>query len=687
MLKTKDKSLMPSHLRHQRVLGQWKAALDERLFGQGLTSSCRKALGVFDPKEQKKRVLVFHVAGLAGGSEEALALMQKKRAAACDYLILHDVGRGLYWGIANRKPAGWFRLRTEKDLKQVIAFCRIDDLLINQAAYADPAHLAMLLTGFRGRYDLEIHDYYPVCFHTQLVDEQGKSCEEKCAQEGPELEEHRSFFRKILQGAREVRVPSASAQAIYRRHFPEVATRVVSREPLYHYLNIAGRIPRTATELRVGVLGALAVAKGAHVLKELSRRVRQAGLPIRIKHFGYTHLCRRGKFERGVWEILGCYEHQELPALIAREEIDLFLFPSIWPETYSYACEEILQLGFPILMFDLGAQVERIAQGRYGWTVPLEAGAGGLFEKLKLFLKERNMITEKKENLRREKVQADIVLPFYNRLDRLKACVASLIKNTDVRSRLLLIDDGSSEAGIDAYLGGLRSDNPWVEIKILRQQQNSGFVRAVNMGWQYSGRHVVVLNSDALVPPGWLSRLLAPALLDGRVASITPYSNNGTICSFPEIDRYNPLPVGHTVDSLDACFRILDQVRPILIPTGVGFCMWFNRNAIADVGDLDETLFGRGYGEENDWCLRASRKGYKHLHVQNLFVYHEGGASFGEAADAQKQENIGRLLAKYPDYHKKIGRFIGRDPGRKFREQVMAHLGGTGISGAKKGNL
>ena len=70
--------------------------------------------------------------------------------------------------------------------------------------------------------------------------------------------------------------------------------------------------------------------------------------------------------------------------------------------------------------------------------------------------------------------------------------------------------------------------------------------------------------------------------------------------------------------------------QPIELPTGVGFCMALNRNVLKKIGFLDEQTFGKGYGEENDWCMRAYKAGYKNVLIPNLFVYHKHGMSFNE---------------------------------------------------------
>ena len=69
--------------------------------------------------------------------------------------------------------------------------------------------------------------------------------------------------------------------------------------------------------------------------------------------------------------------------------------------------------------------------------------------------------------------------------------------------------------------------------------------------------------------------------------------------------------------------------------------MYIRRAALADVGAFDAEAFGRGYGEENDFCLRAGARGWRHLLACDTFVYHEGSVSFGAGAPAAAQHGHG----------------------------------------------
>src|SRR5690606_8945810 len=124
----------------------------------------------------------------------------------------------------------------------------------------------------------------------------------------------------------------------------------------------------------------------------------------------------------------------------------------------------------------------------------------------------------------------------------------------------------------------------------------------------------------------------------------------------------NELPSGMTVEELDAVFRDVVPQENVEVPTGVGFCMYIKRSALKKVGLFDVDEFGRGYGEENDFCMRASRKGMTNVLCLNTFVYHSGGVSFGKEKAERVQNAMQTLDRLYPEYHEKIHEHIKEDP-------------------------
>lgn len=267
-------------------------------------------------------------------------------------------------------------------------------------------------------------------------------------------------------------------------------------------------------------------------------------------------------------------------------------------------------------------------------------------------------------------VRADItiVLPVYNAYDLLQECLDRVARHTDLPYRLILIEDCSTDARIRPFLREWATGRP--EVELVENNNNLGFIGSVNRGLalaiQADGP-VVLLNSDALVPPGWASRLITPLQQNPEYASVTPMSNDAEILSVPVLCQRTTLAPGQG-DAIDAVARRLspNAVLPEL-PTGVGFCMAMSRDWLARIGNLD-TVFGRGYGEEVDWCQRALRRGGIHVALPGLFVEHRGGESFGQEEKRASIARAGQIIARrHPDFDASVQRFIASDPLRTAR--------------------
>jgi GT2 family glycosyltransferase len=265
----------------------------------------------------------------------------------------------------------------------------------------------------------------------------------------------------------------------------------------------------------------------------------------------------------------------------------------------------------------------------------------------------------------------DIVLPVFNGYEHLIRLLPT-ISNTNVDYRLIAINDCSTDERISVLLEQEATRDQRIEI--IENDENLGFVVSANTGFNLSSeRGVVLLNSDVILPQGWLERLIAPFAVDGTIASATPFSNAASIFSFPQISCDNKLPSGVGVDFMDTLFRA-EMPEYNTVPTGHGFCMAMSAAAIQSVGHFDQEAFGRGYGEENDWCLRARQAGFRNVIVENLFVYHWNGGSFKDESEELRMGNRRITKERYPGYFAEVKRFISMDPIKKYRDSVMQKL-------------
>lgn len=256
-----------------------------------------------------------------------------------------------------------------------------------------------------------------------------------------------------------------------------------------------------------------------------------------------------------------------------------------------------------------------------------------------------------------------IIVPVYNGFDLLPELLRRVRDLSDLPYRLILVEDKSTDRQVLPFLRDWAARHP-EHVTLIENERNLGFIGSVNRAFEAALRrdgHVVLLNSDAFVPEGWLSRLMAPIQAEERVASVTPMSNDAEIMTVPIICRPAPLEPGQA-DRIDKTARRLSGAGPVELPTGVGFCMAINRDYLEREPEFDPA-FGRGYGEEVDWCRKVLRLGGRHLAATNLFVEHRGGASFGSAAKAELLRRNGRTVTeRYPEYDLEVQRFIGLDP-------------------------
>jgi GT2 family glycosyltransferase len=183
---------------------------------------------------------------------------------------------------------------------------------------------------------------------------------------------------------------------------------------------------------------------------------------------------------------------------------------------------------------------------------------------------------------------------------------------------------------------------------------------------------VVLLNSDTEVTTGWLQGLQRCLGSDSSIATATPWTNNGEIASLPRFCAANPPPRDR--EAVAACIGGAGRPTYPELPTAVGFCMAIARRAIERIGLFDETRFGRGYGEENDFSMRARQAGMRNVLCDDVYVVHLGGRSFGPLGLKPDAGSMQRLLAVHPDYLTRVQAFIEADPLAERRREIVGAL-------------
>lgn len=240
----------------------------------------------------------------------------------------------------------------------------------------------------------------------------------------------------------------------------------------------------------------------------------------------------------------------------------------------------------------------------------------------------------------------DIIVPVYNGYEYLSPLFESIYNNTDLDYNLIVVNDASPDKKVLPLLNKYQKKFG-NKMTLINNETNRGFIFSVNTALKTIKNHCVLVNTDVVLPKNWASKLFTPIYLDKKVASVTPFSNNATIFSLPKMNENELLG---DLEEINQTLSIINTpFKKIKLPTGVGFCMAMNKNAIQKVGLIDE-IFGRGYCEENDWCMRAIKHGFYNTIAANLLVWHKHGASFGDEKQELIKQNEIILKQRHPDY-------------------------------------
>lgn len=241
--------------------------------------------------------------------------------------------------------------------------------------------------------------------------------------------------------------------------------------------------------------------------------------------------------------------------------------------------------------------------------------------------------------------RVSVIVVTWNALEHTQRCVESLLRHTDARHELIFVDNGSTDGTVD-WLEDLARREP--RARVIINGANLGFAGGNNVGLAAAGGDfMLLLNSDTVVTPGWLERLLRPALADERVGLVGPVTNNITgVQRLAEVGYDTRTLAG--LDAFAAAHAARHEGRADQAVWIVGFCLLIRREVVERLGGLDE-IFGQGNYEDTDYCLRALMSGYRCMVAQDCFIHHVGSASF----DAAGVDYAAQIAGKYEIFRRK----------------------------------
>jgi O-antigen biosynthesis protein len=261
-----------------------------------------------------------------------------------------------------------------------------------------------------------------------------------------------------------------------------------------------------------------------------------------------------------------------------------------------------------------------------------------------------------------------VIVPVYRDARTTLACFDSLIRaRASSEFHILAVDDASPEAELKDYLNTLAATGT---IDLIVNAANLGFVGSINRALKkVAAGDVLLLNSDTIVPPGFVERLAAVAHSAPDIGTVTPLSNNGDIFSFPTPNDVNPMHDYKRILGIDRVASNANAGDAIDVPSGIGFCLYITRPCLDAVGGLSEN-FERGYLEDVDLCLRARAKGFRSVCAPSVYVGHHGSKSFQHEKRSLVLRNLDILDPRFPNYRRECRAFEIADPLWPAREKL-----------------
>ncbi len=235
-------------------------------------------------------------------------------------------------------------------------------------------------------------------------------------------------------------------------------------------------------------------------------------------------------------------------------------------------------------------------------------------------------------------MKTDIIIPVWNQLKFSRDCIESVAKNTLSPHSLIVIDNGS-DIQTKRYLESLKEDRN-LDIILIRNEQNLGFVKAANQGIEKSSAgYICLLNNDTRVTSGWLTEMVKVAEKREDIGIVN--SNSNTLAWKPKRG-----------ESLET---VAKGLRPYTgeyseLAWASGFCMLIKRKVIQEVGLFDE-IYGMGTFEDADFSKRAQQLGYFCVCATAAYVYHREKRSFIKFKEFDQDFERNRQI-----FHAKWGR-------------------------------
>ena len=254
-------------------------------------------------------------------------------------------------------------------------------------------------------------------------------------------------------------------------------------------------------------------------------------------------------------------------------------------------------------------------------------------------------VAELEKGLSSWEPKVSVIVLTYNNLDMTKACLHSIDTHSLYDNLEIVIVDNASTDGSQEFLKQFAEDRP--DVLLVLNNENKGFAAGNNQGLDAAtGDFMIVLNNDTFVTPGWVRGLVRPLLRDPSIGLAGPVTNNIGNEAKINIEYHDIAEMEERyMDYTSAHLRELYEAD-----VAAFFCVAIPRAVYEDIGGLDES-YGRGFFEDDDYCMRVRKAGYRIVIVDDVFVHHHLSASFSLLTEGERgrlfEENKKKYEAKW----------------------------------------